>query len=224
MKSALLALCVAFLACWSVRTAAQDANPPEKIELAKPGPDGKVHLFNGKDLSGWFGESSVFSVQNGEIVGKSETGLKRNEFLKTKVAVKDFRLVIKMKLVPNTANSGIQFRSEVFKGHEMRGYQADAGKGWWGKLYEESARGMLVPQGGEQHVKENDWNTIEVVAVGDHVLVALNGQKTVDFKDPEGRKEGIFGLQVHSGGPTEARWKDLRLELNPKAELMTVKN
>jgi hypothetical protein len=34
--------------------------------------------------------------------------------------------------------------------------------------------------------------------------------------DPSGHRRGIFGLQIHSGGPMEARFKDLRLELNPK--------
>jgi hypothetical protein len=34
---------------------------------------------------------------------------------------------------------------------------------------------------------------------------------------------GIFALQVHSGGPTEVRFKDLKLDVNPKPELVTVK-
>ena len=34
---------------------------------------------------------------------------------------------------------------------------------------------------------------------------------------------GIIGLQVHSGGPTEVRFKDFKLELNPKFDLNTVK-
>ena len=200
---------------------ADDAQP--KAELPKPGPDGKIDLFNGKDLTGWYGDETVFKAENGEIVGKSEKGLKRNEFLKSKFEAGDFRLVLQMKLVPNKANSGIQFRSQPFKGHEMKGYQADAGAGWWGKLYEESARGMLVKGDNEKIVNVDDWNTYEIVAVGHRIMTAVNGHKTVDFEDEKGDKSGIFGLQVHSGGPTEVRWKDLKLELNPKAELVTVK-
>ena len=44
--------------------------------------------------------------------------------------VGDFRLTLQMKLVPNKENSGIQFRSQPFKGHEMKGYQAALGAGW----------------------------------------------------------------------------------------------
>jgi hypothetical protein len=45
----------------------------------------------------------------------------------------------------------------------------------------------------------------------------------VDFDDEKGATSGIFGLQVHAGGPTEVRFKDLKLELNPKPELTTLK-
>jgi hypothetical protein len=216
-----LATLVLILALAPLARAADEAQP--KAELPRPDADGKISLFNGKDLTGWYGDETVFKAENGEIVGKSEKGLKRNEFLKSKYEVGDFRLTLQMKLVPNKENSGIQFRSQPFKGHEMKGYQADAGAGWWGKLYEESARGMLVKDDNEKVVKKEDWNTYEIVAVGHRVLMAINGQQVVDFEDPKGDTKGIFGLQVHSGGPTEVRWKDLKLELNPKAELVTVK-
>jgi hypothetical protein len=32
----------------------------------------------------------------------------------------------------------------------------------------------------------------------------------------------MFGLQIHAGGPTEVRFKDFELELNPKFELKTL--
>jgi hypothetical protein len=200
---------------------AEDAKP--KFELPKPGPDGKIAIFNGKDLTGWYGDANLFKVDNGEIVGKTDKGIKQNEFLKSQFEATDFRLVLQIKLVPNSANSGVQFRSVPFKGNEMKGYQADAGAGWWAKLYEESGRGILVKEGGEEFVKKDDWNTYEIVAVGHKVLIAINGHKTVDLDDDKGATSGIFALQVHAGGPTEVRWKDLKLELNPKPELTTLK-
>src|SRR5688500_4084108 len=197
--------------------AAQDVEKLFTVE------DGKLTIFNGKDLTGWEGDRRIRSVKDGAIVGKHE-GLAHNDFLTSKFGVGDSRLTLKAKLVDNNRNSGIQFRSERFGEHEMKGYQADMGAGWWGKLYEESARGLLVKEGGEKCVKVGDWNEYEIVAVGDHILMALNGQKVVDFKDPKGIKKGIFALQVHSDKlPTEVHFKDLRLELNPKAELETVK-
>ncbi|HEX8913124.1 MAG TPA: PVC-type heme-binding CxxCH protein [Humisphaera sp.] len=193
-------------------------------------PDSAKLLFNGKDLTGWEAlEEGLFSVEDGAIVGRTKTGLKKNQFLTSKLSVRDFRLVLKIKLTPDAANSGIQFRSVRLPGsHEMKGCQADAGKGWWGKLYEESGRGLLFPPKGKEFdatpfLKVDDWNTYEVVAVGGKILTAINGHPCTSIDDDQVAKEGIFGLQIHSGGPTEVRFKDFELELDPKAELKTVK-
>ena len=110
-------------------------------------------LFNGKDLAGWSGDKEVWSVENGEIVGKTAKGLKRNNFLKSTMEVADFRLSLKVKLVPNRENSGIQFRSEALPDGDVKGPQADVGLGWWGKLYEEHGRGLLIT--GEPGVGED---------------------------------------------------------------------
>lgn len=186
-------------------------------------PDTVSLFFNGKDLSNWDGNPEVWRVEKGEIVGESRTGLKHNEFLKSQFVLTDFRLVFQMKLTPNHANSGVQFRSEPFEAYEMKGCQADAGAGWWGKLYEENGRELLWNKPGDQFVKTNDWNTYEIVAVGSRIRTAINGNLCTDLDDPQVARRGIVGLQVHSGGPTEVRFKDFHLELNPKFELATMK-
>jgi putative membrane-bound dehydrogenase-like protein len=170
-------------------------------------------FFNGKDLAGWDGDMSVWSVENGEIFGKTKTGLKRNTFLKGPLEVRDFKLTLKVKLTPNSENSGIQFRSVPIEGGEMRGPQADVGKGWWGKLYEESGRGLLAKEGGEKFVKEGEWNDYVVEAVGPTVKLWINGEKVADLSDEKLAKRGLIAFQVHSGGPMEVRFKDIKLEV-----------
>jgi hypothetical protein len=71
-------------------------------------------------------------------------------------------------------------------------------------------------------VKQGDWNTYEILAVGSKIRTALNGNLCVDFDDPQGAREGITALQLHSGGPMEIRFKDFQLEINPKPELKTL--
>jgi putative heme-binding domain-containing protein len=180
-------------------------------------------FFNGKDLSAWDGDLALWKVENGEIVGSTKTGLKHNEFLKSRMLLDDFRLVLKIKLVPNSANSGIQFHSEREGDYEMKGPQADVGAGWWGKLYEENGRAIISDKSGEPFVNKDEWNTYEVLAVGGKVQTAINGHLCVDLDDPKISQHGIIGLQMHSGGPMEVRFKDLQLELNPKFEMTTVK-
>jgi putative membrane-bound dehydrogenase-like protein len=174
--------------------------------------DNAKDLFNGKDLSGWDGDPKLWSVEDGQIVGKSP-GIKKNEFLRSHLAAADFRLTLKVKLVPNKENSGVQFRSEALPDGEMRGPQADVGLGWWGKLYEENGRGVLSQGAGEKHVKADDWNEYEVVAQGSHVKTWINGVLSVDVDDPQISQRGIFALQIHAGGPMEVRFKDIKLEV-----------
>jgi putative membrane-bound dehydrogenase-like protein len=169
-------------------------------------------FFNRKDLTGWIGDPKLWSVEEGELVGRT-SGLKRNEFLRSDTAAGDFRLVVQVKLVKNEGNSGIQFRSEALPDGEMKGYQADIGAGWWGKLYEENGRALLWDKTtGEKAVKPGEWNEYVVEARGDKIRTWINGVASVDLTDPPGARSGIFAFQLHSGGPTEVRYRILELE------------
>ena len=170
-------------------------------------------IFNGKDLAGWMsGDMSLWSVEDGEIVGRT-AGLKRNYWLASQYALGDFHFSVDVKLVKNEGNSGIQFRSTPIANDEVKGYQADIGAGWWGKLYEEHDRELLWKESGEKHVKLGEWNKYEILAVGSRVQTWINGQKCVDLDDPQGARQGVIALQLHSGGATEVRYKNLQVSL-----------
>ncbi len=190
--------------------------------LASPGqvpmlatPENVAAFFNGRDLTGWDGKPELWSVENGEIIGRAPKGLGRNEFLRSDLAAADFKLTLEIKLVANQGNSGVQFRSEPLPEGEVKGYQADAGIGWWGKLYEEHGRALLWDKSGEAHVKPGEWNTYEITAVGPEIRTSINGHPCVTLADPKGSRRGIFAFQLHSGGPTEVRVRNLKLDLNP---------
>jgi putative membrane-bound dehydrogenase-like protein len=196
------------------------ASPSQTSLLATV--DNASLFFSGRDLAGWHGDEWLWTVEAEEIVGKT-TGLSRNEFLISEMAAGDFRLTLDVKLVANEGNSGIQFRSEALgsdtgNAGEVKGYQADVGPGWWGKLYEEHGRGLLWSDSGEAHVKPGEWNAYEIVAVGSKLQTRINGQLCVDLDDPAGAKRGIFALQLHAGGPTEVRFRNLKLELLSNAD------
>ena len=95
----------------------------------------------------------------------------------------------------------------------MRGPQADIGAGWWGKLYEENGRGLLVKEGGEQFVKPDEWNDYAVEAKGSHVKIWINGNLVCDYDDAKLSRRGVVAFQVHSGGPTDVRFKEIKLEV-----------
>jgi putative membrane-bound dehydrogenase-like protein len=170
-------------------------------------------LFNDRDLTGWHGDPQFWTVEDGEIVGRS-AGLDHNTFLVSDLSAKDFQLTFEVKLADNRGNSGVQFRSKPLKGYEeLQGYQADIGSGWWGKLYEENGRELLWDQSGEQHVAIGEWNKYEIRAEGDHIRTWINGQLCVDLEDADGNRQGVFALQLHAGEPMEVRYRNLKLDV-----------
>jgi len=163
-------------------------------------------------LDSWDGDPELWKLEDGELVGRT-SGLARNEFLRSRFALRDFHLTLEVKLTPNEENSGIQFRSAVHGDADVAGYQADIGAGWWGKLYEEHGRAVLFEDSAESAVRPNEWNRYEIRALGDHLQTWLNGELSVDLVDPEGARSGILAFQLHSGGALELRVRGLELQL-----------
>jgi hypothetical protein len=186
--------------------------------------DGFQPLFDGKSLAGWEGNPDMFRVQDKAIVaGTLQSRIARNEFLCTTRQYDDFELRLKVKVIGAGANAGIQIRSQrIPNHHEMIGYQADVGQGWWGKLYDESRRRRVLagPAEGEDLagvLKPDDWNDYVIRCQGPRIQLWINGKQTVDYTEADEsiQQRGLIGVQIHSGPPSEAWYKDIRLrELN----------
>ena len=113
------------------------------------------YIFNGKDLTGWEGDLSLWSVRNGCIVGETTEILqiKGSSFLTwTNGIIDDFELKLCFKIEGKNANSGIQYRSKYLPEQgkwKLGGYQADfdADNEYTGILYEASGRGVMTKRG-----------------------------------------------------------------------------
>jgi hypothetical protein len=184
-------------------------------------------LFDGKTFAGWDGDTKkTWRIEDGAIVGGSlETTVPRNEFLCTTKTFGDFELKVKFKLLGDRkgANAGVQFRTKrIPKHHEVSGYQADAGQGYWGALYDESRRKKVLAAPDakllEKLVKHDDWNEYVIRAEGPRIQLFLNGTRTVDYteKDDKIERTGIIGLQIHGGAKAKVMYKDITIaELEP---------
>jgi Domain of Unknown Function (DUF1080) len=174
-------------------------------------------LFNGKDLSGWEGDESLWKVADNAIVGDSP-GIKHNQFLCTKEEFGDFELKVEFRLRDGVGNTGVQFRTKkVPNSTEVSGYQADLGEKYWGCLYDESRRNKILVQAPvdlEKSLKKGDWNEYTIRAKGDHVTLKMNDVTTVDYHEPDAdiARSGIIALQVHSGGPMKIEFRNIRIK------------
>src|SRR5439155_299779 len=115
---------------------------------------------------------------------------------------KDFHFRIEAK-ISDKGNSGQYFRTEFGPGYP-KGYEAQINSTFptdpvrTGSLYNfVLIRKMLVPP--------DTWFTQEVIAKGNHIVIKVNGVKTVDYVDFENTyMKGRFALQQHApskGGP-----------------------
>jgi hypothetical protein len=199
-------------------------------------------LFNGKDLTGWEGDTRVWSVEDGAIVGKTkDVPLKNNTFLIWKDGnVSDFKLTLEFKL--QGGNSGIQYRSKVIDPEKwiVGGYQADmdGDNKYTGILYEERGRGILAQRGERltidrdgtkstvqfgdasqlsKIIHQDDWNDYTIEAVGTTLKHTINGKlmsETIDRDREHRATSGVLALQVHAGlpKPMTVQFRKIRLE------------
>ncbi len=177
--------------------------------------DGYKPLFNRKNLKQWRGDSRLWRVNNGVIVGSTDdTQIFQNTFLIHKKEAGDFHLKLQVKL--RNGNSGIQFRSEELPDFVVRGLQADMAAGnWWGSIYDEKGKRGVIVNGwtgkAEKVVKADDWNDYEILAKGGQITVKVNGLVTAELKDST-RLSGVLALQLHRGPGMKVYFRNLRIK------------
>lgn len=211
MKHHLSLACTAILAFWSFFSASLSAD-----EGFKP-------LSDGKTFEGWEGDiEKIWKIEDGAFVaGSLESALPRNDFLATKKEFGDFELKLEYKLegTEGFVNGGVQFRTKrIPNDHEVSGYQADLGAGFDGALYDESRRNKILAQPTPEVLKKankpGEWNSYHIIAKGNKIELILNGVKTVEYTEMDEAiaKSGIIAVQVHGGGKTIVRYRNLQIK------------
>jgi hypothetical protein len=209
--------------------------------------EGFTSLFNGKDLSGWEGDTRYWSVEDGAITAQTtpDNLLKSNTFLIWRggqPAGFELRVTYKIK----GGNSGVQYRSKVLDEAKfvVGGYQADIDSAprYTGINYEERGRGILAERGQrvtiasdgkktvetfgdkdelQKVVKVEDWNEYVITALGNRLTHTLNGtlmSEVIDNQEGKVASSGVIALQVHAGPPMKVQFKDVRIKMKELAK------
>ena len=194
-------------------------------------------LFDGNSLKGWQGNTELWRVENGMIIGEGPDGgpVPVTEFLWHEQEFGDFVLEAEFRI--HGGNSGIQYRSEALPNGRAKGYQADldAGHQYTGILYEASGRAILAPRGevsrlhadgtrttegfltGTDALIEkfdtNAWHRYRIIVRGQRARHELDGVQVCAFEDQHSnhQAQGKIGLQIHAGEPMRIEWRQVRI-------------
>jgi hypothetical protein len=104
-------------------------------------------------------------------------------------------------------------------GTRLRGYQLEIDgkqRAYTGGLYDEGGRGWLQPLEGDDFAAARaamtlgEWTDYRILAVGDHIQTWINGVPVCDYHD-DALSSGIIAFQVHNGGVTDIKWRDIKI-------------
>jgi hypothetical protein len=160
--------------------------------------EGFVTLFNGKDLTGWVGDTKGYVVENGNMVCKPGG----NVFTEKEYA--DFVFRFEFKLTPG-ANNGVGIRAPLegnaaYDGMEIQILDDRDPK--YKDLHEYQAHGSIygVVPAKRDHLKPvGEWNSEEITAKGRQITVVLNGVTIVDADIDKASANGTIDGNKHPG-------------------------
>lgn len=160
---------------------------------------GWVLLFNGKNFDGWVRsdkKQSKFKVEDGKIVANGP-----RSHLFTKKHFKNFHFQAHV-MTTKGSNSGIYFHTKYQdSGWPAAGYESQVNVTHrdpvkTGSIYN-TVKKFKTP------AKDNEWWLHEIIVKGKHVVVKINGEKVIDYTEPDDKKgpvklsKGSFALQAH---------------------------
>jgi hypothetical protein len=199
--------------------------------------DGRtLNGWQGQDMSFWSVEDEAIT---GTI--SPEHAPKLNQYLIWQGGMlDDFELKLTFRLRSTNSpavNSGFQFRSRRLPNGDVGGYQVDNNylQPWKARLYDEFGRHDLALQGertvfdreGTKHTEKlklepgaddfqlDQWHEYHLIAQGHHLLLRVNGKliaEVADNDDDSYEALGLLAMQLHTGPPMKAQFKDIWLK------------
>ena len=165
---------------------------------------GWVLIFDGTSLTGWAPRlDGQWEVADGTISAVPDAG---RGFMATTAHYADFQLTVDF-WIDNTANSGVFLRcpaeGAISQGNAFEVNIFDPHTTWPTGSINEVAKIQTVPQ------TAGKWNTFEITADGDHLVVQLNGQTTVDARSDR-HQSGPIALQYNGAG--QVRFRNIKIK------------
>lgn len=165
------------------------------VSFGQANPGKWIKMFDGKTLDGWEANDNPasWSVKDGTIVGDGD---RSHLFYKKEVCENcEFKAEVRLN---HGGNSGMYFRAEFVPGWP-KGYEAQVDNTHTDPVRTGSLYNFVKVF--DQLVPDDTWWTQEITAVGNHIVIKVNGKVTVDFVDEKSSfMKGYLALQQHNKG------------------------
>lgn len=171
-------------------------------------------LFDGKTLESWHqvGDGE-WVVEDGAIVGRTQEKAKLYGLLVSNREYKNVR--VRFSFQSLEGNSGFYVRGHVRPPDKAHGLQVEVDpRNFTGGIYESYERGWVSKPDAALVAKafrHDQWNEMEILADGGHVVTRLNGTKIAELKNDPVTGAGHLIMQMHSGNKMLVRFKDIRV-------------
>lgn len=215
--------------------ASQHAFPQAINEASEPRFDGQdaIDLLEGNNLDAWEIPSERWSMEGDCVVGETGEGkITTPEWLYTKESFADFSFTCELRLSGDQRrNTGIYYRATKIRYGKGEGFEAASGYEFDAAFHDGSSkrnfRGTLGdwysrpklrvfpdPMIINEAFKTDEWNRLTLRARGNRLEYWINGIKIMDYidTDPNGRREGVIGFQIHDGSVMKVEYRKIRVQ------------
>ncbi len=185
--------------------------------------EGFEPIFDGKTLDGWKTfDASYWTMKDGAITATitKEHPLRENRYLiwqgnaqAPQGQLADFELKLKSRVRGEGAiNNGFQW---LYHEHgrdtlAFRGERTTFDRN--GKVKKEP----IQESSGDPWFKLEEWHEYHLICIGHRLTLKVDDRLAAEVIDNDPKQfaaQGILGLQLHSGPPTVAQFKDIRLKI-----------
>ncbi len=166
--------------------------------------------FNGTDFTGWVlpedniwwsAGNGILSVQNGPD--------QKPSILWTEKEYANFVMSLEFRFGEGVVDSGVFIR-KVAEQIQL-GISGSMQRDMTASPYIEGKGYPVEAEGVGEVLKQDDWNIIVIVAVGQNYSTWLNGKKVMSYNSESAVEKGPIGLQLHANREMHIEFRNIAL-------------
>jgi hypothetical protein len=169
----------------------------KNIRLRDLGQSHWTPLWDGKTLAGWSTRGGAWKVDDGTIHGTQSGTAPEDGLVVTDNRYGDFAIRLKFKETQGHIGLRLLTDDQVLRWNHSGAHER-----------REPAAGKAAPRAIEP---QDDWNLLAGIALGDRLVVQLNGLTIVEARHEGGRTPGRIAVALPAGQDVDITIKDLEI-------------